>query len=252
MCQPVASNLTWKQEPNRNIAKLQSLDERFVMPVDAEWPNRGISELVLDGKRFDTCKFLQLHFPGKTASAPEPVAEAYIRGDDFVVTYTQPPERTIRPQVYWRSLQFGDSTFGVQVILSTQTDQLASEPESSVVSVFRQADVFSVNAENLQPIERSNAAQRDPDFCTFLIRPHSIPEWSFVQIISPTDLSDSFVRNTADGNLEIGFHLFRHELEKGVIRRGQVCGVFLPRHNDQQSATEIYEQLRDWRPPLTT
>ncbi|MEZ6119174.1 MAG: hypothetical protein R3C28_21750 [Pirellulaceae bacterium] len=244
--------MTWKQEPNRNIAKLQSLDERFVIPVDAEWPNRGISPLVLNGQRFDTCKILQLHFPGKAASAPEPVAEAYIRGDDFVVTYTQPPERTIRPQVYWRSLQFGDLTFGVQVILSTQTDQLASEPESSVVSVFDEADVFSVNAETLLPIERSNVAQRDPDLYAFLIRPHSTPEWSFVQIISPTDLSDSFVRITAEGKLETGFHLFRHDLEKGVIRRGQVCGVFLPRQNDQQSATEICQQFSDWQPPLTT
>ena len=46
--------------------------------------------------------------------------------------------------------------------------------------------------------------------------------------------------------------LFPEHLEKGVIRRGRICGWFMPLENDLQTAVELARQFVNEPLPLTT
>jgi hypothetical protein len=45
--------------------------------------------------------------------------------------------------------------------------------------------------------------------------------------------------------------LFPERLEKGVIRRGRLAGIFVPRDGDEEAAAHFYRQWRASPPPLT-
>ena len=46
-------------------------------------------------------------------------------------------------------------------------------------------------------------------------------------------------------------NLFLERLEKGVIRRARLRGLFLNRHNDLQTAVACYHEFANSVPPLT-
>jgi hypothetical protein len=78
---------------------------------------------------------------------------------------------------------------------------------------------------------------------------HATLGLSYAEMVHPTD----FVMAEADGGqCYARSTLFPERLEKGVIRRGRVCGWFLPTENDLATAVELASQFVDEPLPLTT
>ena len=76
---------------------------------------------------------------------------------------------------------------------------------------------------------------------------------SYLEMVHPSDLSQARVNvvEPADPHLHTSFRLFAEHLEKGVIRRGRLRGLFLPRPNDTVDALDAHREFHLSPPPLT-
>ena len=72
-----------------------------------------------------------------------------------------------------------------------------------------------------------------------LFRPQHLGA-SYLEMVHPTDFTGVQIA-TADELPTVRWHVFPERLEKGVIRRARVRGLFLPRDNDLQHAREQIE-----------
>jgi hypothetical protein len=85
-----------------------------------------------------------------------------------------------------------------------------------------------------------------------LVRPPQV-SFSYVELIHPADFSALTVSSDgADPPVLVSrFHLFDQHLEKGVIRRGRLRGLVLPRGDDIELATACYHSFLQSAVPLT-
>jgi hypothetical protein len=72
-------------------------------------------------------------------------------------------------------------------------------------------------------------------------------------MVHPADFHrDEVHALTPEGRVRIEHHLFAQALEKGVLLRARVRGVFLARDGDLQLAAEVYRAFAAAEPPLGT
>jgi hypothetical protein len=76
------------------------------------------------------------------------------------------------------------------------------------------------------------------------------PDWSYVEISHSDDCARIVARRDRT-TAWVHFGLFGLDIEKGVILRGRVRGVFLKRDHDTARAIELYEQLTAESPRLS-
>ncbi|HTN76942.1 MAG TPA: hypothetical protein VL096_16905 [Pirellulaceae bacterium] len=166
---------------------------------------------------------------------PETLVEAYQRGVDLVATYAQLSERTIRPQVYWRYLESAEMP-GLELILSAQTSLLDSQPQTRVESTLPGGEVrlLSVTGKWL-----SDSSTDVP--CGVLVRSPELSA-SYFEMVFPSDLSVGSVERQPQ-RVTIRRELFPERLEKGVVRRGRVRGVFLAQEQDEALALQAFERF---------
>jgi hypothetical protein len=185
---------------------------------------------------------MAIDLPG--AAESEPVAEHYVRGRDLVATYLQTPDRTIRPQVYWRALR--SPHFGVELVVSVQTSLLASQPSISIGSSVSECSTYFFDGRSFHEVSET----RNCDSRLVLFRPNGV-SFTYAEFIYPSDGEQLTIQ--VDGkNASSQFDLFHHELEKGVIRRGRLRSVFLPRSHDQELAVDLLAEFDHSEAPLTT
>ena len=75
-------------------------------------------------------------------------------------------------------------------------------------------------------------------------------DWSYVEMSRVEDCARILARKTR-GRAELSFGLFGRDTEKGVILRGRVRGVYIPRDQDTQRAREILEHFETEPPHLS-
>jgi hypothetical protein len=227
--------------PESEVWKLSGSEARLnfadlLATVDLNRPEQGLSALIYRGHSVPSTALLGVHFPGQ--SAP-PVADAYVRQRDLVVTYVQSPALPIRLQVYWRAASGPQSTPAIDLQVSIQTNLLDSHPRLWTTTSLGDAEPIRFGHE-------ADTAEQTPAPRYDLFRPAGT-DFSYVEMIHPAD--------DAGGANEVGRisrELFAAFLEKGVILRARLRGVFLPRHGDAELAAEAYQQFLAAPPPLTT
>jgi hypothetical protein len=193
------------------------------------------------------------------AAWPVKLAEAYVRGDDLVASYSPSADWPYAPQIYWSS-ESGDRDSGVlaavSLLVSIQTSLLDTHPVVSVHSELLAGEVFSVgcptgDARALDLAGGKRVTRAESSSHGLLWR---LPgdEFSYAEFASSTDFRELGVEKTHDGNIRSGWQLFAEFLEKGVIRRARIHAAILPRADDLELATGLCRSL-DSRPlPLTT
>jgi hypothetical protein len=81
-------------------------------------------------------------------------------------------------------------------------------------------------------------------------------EFSYVEMIFPSDFCCASVRwgDTQGQTAKAVLHseLFPESLEKGVIRRARLRGLFVPRADDLVTASQLFAEFAASPPPLTT
>ena len=243
-----------------HIARLGAVDLSATLNVRRPWA--GLTELQYRNRPLGKLRILQVVAPFQPAT-DESRVEEYIRANDLVATYPQTDQRNVRAQLYWRHLSLprqAPRAHGCDLIVSLQTSLLDSSPglstasELPVVETLRMRDKDGIQFTELCA-NTATPVTLDRDSGTSLVLCR-LPthEVSYAEMVHPSDFQSIRFRsvNGDERRVEISFHASAGQLEKGVIRRIRIRGIFLPREGDQTLAAECYADLKSAPPPLTT
>ncbi len=213
----------------------------------------------------------------KLASEPREPLDVYARDTDLVVTYPPSPDG-VQTQVYWHAPRVDESAHStappeIDVQVSVQTDRLDCRPAVHVFAQVMASEVLQcigTDPRNYRPVHpRDEIAISPPEErCVHgLIFRLADAEMTYAQLLHPSDV---LTQTKCDGNDTVHQTLLRREscgegarytctsglffetLEKGVIRRARVRGVFVPRENDLEAVAACAERLLAEKLPLTT
>jgi hypothetical protein len=241
--------------------------ERLSGSIDLSRPGNGITRLSIDGQPLDSASLFQIA-QGAAPLSTSDVAQVdhYVRGADLVATYEETDSRRLRAQLYWRAPRSSmrDVLGAIELIASVQTSLLESDPLLTVQSVLPTAEVSLLkSAADVSYQQVRGPAATNFDFrshgkvCCFLVRP-SGASWSYAEMVHPLDAQSSRVefQSSSSGpssNMVLLQHrLFEERIEKGVILRARVWGLFLPRDGDLAAAAAHYRAFAAQEPPLST
>lgn len=223
----------------------------FAASIDLQFPAKGIHAVEFNGtggKALSTIRVLP-HPP--TPKSGETVIESYVRGDDLIVNYAQTPARTARPQIEWSFVESG-SAVGIQATIAMQTSLLDSDPTILSTSSLGKGELLHLAADKSDDwkVIDSDVTIPSETLSVFLFRPAD-SDWSYAEAIYPTDFQGATIRKSNE-NTELELSLFPEFLEKGVIRKGRIQSLFLPRTGDSQAAIDAHTSLSNAPAPLTT
>lgn len=224
--------------------------------IDLVNPGSGVNHVHYRGQGIPGT-FLGLSALTDGIGREETIADCYVRGRDLVATYVERPDRPLRPQIYWRPVSAepnGDqgAPAGLEMIVSLQTNRLDRRPDLSTCTTV-DAD------EALVPADRSLAVLvaldtsrlHSPEQGLVLLR---LPgkAISYAAMVHPSDFRGGEIDVLRGKEVRLSFGLFGEHLEKGVIRRVRLRGLFLPRERDEELALAAFQAFADERLPLTT
>jgi len=252
-----AQDIPWRLTETH--ALLQS--ERFVATLDLMRPGDGIGGIEVAAGEHTTrvpldARLLQLVVE-ESQTGFDPPVDAYVRGDDLVAGYGRAEVTKMLPQIYWRFLA-GDvlSPGGIELMASMQTRLLNDKPLTTCRSQIAAREVLHLrSAEPLEavplPFRQTLVFSPNDGLGAFLFR-SADSDASYLEAVYPADFHRAECRLSQTHRSELTFHLFPGQLEKGVIRRGRVRGIFLPSDNDLASAAQALREFAESEPPLTT
>lgn len=220
--------------------------------IDILQPAEGLLKLHYAGSEVTCLKSLMISPEPPAPKGGETVIEAYARGDDdLIVSYAQTPARTSRPVIEWSAVHEAE-VVGLQSTIAMLTSLLDCDPTVRIRSRFGAGKLLQAGAESPDRPRELVAGDSIEANATsvFVFRPDDA-DWSYAEILFPSDFQGAEIAK-ADGGLEIEFSLFPEFLEKGVIRKGRIQALFMPRADDLAHALAAHERLANSPAPLTT
>lgn len=227
------------------------------LQLDLTRPEGGL-QVRIGGAELGPLRLLQLRGLDAPAECQPQLQDHYLRGADLIASYERqsaPQTQQMGTQVYWRSLAPEAATWGgVELIVSAQTEQLDSDPRLIVGSRLPARQVLRLceRRQGFEPIEHGSDSDSAPVASGGLLYRLAANDFSYLEMIHPADRSQVQLVpfDAAAGILESRFSLFDEHLEKGVIRRGRMAGIFLPRGDDQRIAWSCYQRFINSPLPL--
>lgn len=234
--------------------------------LQARWniahPDAGFDSIRWNEKSCDHLRILQCRNANSAGDPEDELIDTYLREDDLVATYVQAPKRVNRKQVYLRPAGFlyPEPIAGIEIVFSMQTERLDGDPQLSIRSeapTTRMHALVNPAAPQWETLDPTEEALDLPthQFCGAFATELSGSEAIFAQVIDPSDfLGGRWIRQSESSNLfALSFPVFGSSLEKGVIRRGRVTGLFLPNTSGAlDSLLSFYQWYRESPPMLTT
>ena len=244
-----------ESESNKSsVWSIQSQDglldsNKLSLIVDTKRPGNGLKSVEFAGQKFTDSHFLRIEPDPPTPGGGETIIDQYCRGDDLIVVYAQTPARSVRPHYQWRLVEFDGAT-AIELTLSMQTSLLDSNPRATAIAGMTNAKCCYFDNENWHEIDPEQDGPLADCCGLFLFRPEESLV-SYAEIVFPSDFHGASAKSS-DSGIQIRYELFPEFLEKGVIRKARVQGVFLPRENDAELAIVAQKALASAAPPLTT
>ncbi len=242
-----------------NVVRLQW--EGLSAAVDPLRPSDGLRKVIIDGQPLAGFDLLGVQLPDQLL--PAATIDSYIRGGDLVATYPETADRAFRVQIYWRAgMQNPRGAIAtVELVTSVQTSLLDTRPQLTARSILPAAEVLQLeNAEtgNFVNVTPPPAHARPTD--DSLLPPCHLfrlasADFSYVEIVVPAEGQSSRCEIVTEGSgarIRLTHELFAERLEKGVILRSRVIGLWIDRPNDLVVAHRHYQALVSAAPPLTT
>jgi len=243
---------------------------RIAAEVNLLRPEEGLARVALDGVEPSDSAILQLGLP--IADAARSV-DHYVRGSDLIATYEETAGRPLRAQIYWRAASRRvDSSAtsappgAIELVTSVQTGLLDSDPRMATQTLVSATEVFELSDADSGAFSKLDGVSAETEYnptgatACFLVR-LPLRVWSYAEMVHPLDAQASTVgmafRPSNDfagsGSVwRLRHELFLQRLEKGVILRARVLGLFLSRDDDMRAAAERYAAFCAEEPPLTT
>lgn len=233
--------------------------DRFSAELDLRRPFDGLTELTFDGHRLPECAILGVQ-PDCLSPLPAAVTgQAYVRGADLVATYPASDNQPLRWQIYWRLIGSSpdDDAVVLEAIVSVQTDLLDTSPSVSVTSELAGGRAECLAAEEKNPLAAGVAVDTPTETATFcgVICDRVADRLCYLEMIEPADrVSQEITEETTEQQTVnyITSRLFDGHLEKGVIRRTRVRGVFLPQRPDEALLGRLWSEFALSAAPLST
>lgn len=261
-------DLVWQQEGEQ----AQLLCGPWQARVNALRPADGLSDVSFYGVPLSESTFLGVDLELSDRAV---LGDCYQRGGDLIVRYLQTEARPFAATVYWRAGWFeheGQSYPRIDLVVSVETSLLDSRPRLSAVSNLKLATgslVYSGDGYLLAPV-RDATEIRYSEFESEGPEP-SGPSRGFragicyAEMCHPDDLLSASIETPPAGTAAQGqetlansqharclTRLFGQPLEKGVILRSRVRGVFVPRDRSDEIARAALADLVGSALPLTT
>jgi hypothetical protein len=251
-----ATKMSWQLDGTRARVRCGDLTAQ----VDVEYPSHGVCQIRYQDTSFAGAQILGVITSDGKTDRQELPGEYHVRGTDLIALYDEPGGARVTRDIYWRAVSDEETHLcGLELWLSAETQLLDSDPHLFSRSKLPPGDVFQLTGGNTggfseiadRPGEQV-ALTRDESVGVLLIRP-ARRSWSYCEMVHPADFHRSTMDAIEDGRMELSTSFFVHErLEKGVIRRARVRGLFLPRRDDIAQALVAYRAFAASKLPLTT
>ena len=248
---------TW--ELNGHLAQLH-LDQ-LSAEVDLARPAGGVFHIRVAGTHLNDLHILGVAMPWHVAGEADALDDAYLRPASLAATYDASGDWPLRVDTVWRGVNRSsrhEFVAAIELLVSVRTDALNSQPRMAVESTFSDGEVALAtdrNSDRFEPFISStvDSASAGQDACRgcIVFRPAG-SDLSYVEMVHPADFRRDELRGGGDAPFGVRHHLFGDSLEKGVVLRARLRGVFVPRASDMQLASEQYAAFRASEPPLGT
>lgn len=210
--------------------------------VDLTQPLRGLTALLVDGNAqpgwLMGVDVASAETRGVSKDQPWDIADVYIRGRDLVVTYREPLEQPFNLQLYWRAVEALGGLPALDLICSVQTPLWEAHPMVTVES-----SVF--------------------DNCIYSNCNNSAKDFPFDLMVAKHPVLGAYLETSRQGDFSApsgvtkSLAAYKHWqfgpqfMEKGVIRRLQLRGVFLSDSDIKLTAAKLAQELASEEPALT-
>jgi hypothetical protein len=253
MMQPSQANAESTWQLAHGVARLGAAGLSATVNLAA--PQRGLTSLTVFGQAIGG-HILGVEFPQAAPARGPAVTECYQRGNDLVATYEQTEGRPFRATVYWRAEGLAISVAGVAVelIVSVQTSLLDATPQLQSLSQIIGGNhlAYPRSAEKAGSESEGSRPRGSFDHLSECVRLRiGEPNVTYCEMIHPSDWRGLQASEGA-GGIELSWSLVGHFMEKGVIRRLRVRGIFLQGTPEDARIRELYDEFAASPPPLTT
>jgi hypothetical protein len=231
--------------------------------VDVRHPSRGLHCVCLNGGELPGMQALGVDL-GASEDASTRLADVYVRQGDLVATYSPSPTSPLRVQAYWRILEdeerpYGLTGLGLEVSVQTPAWETAAELAATTELLasgmrslaWAESITGSATAECAEIGETTSRTATGG--CLFF--DGATAGTAYAQMIHPADFyGHSIERSGGDtsGRFRVVHRLFGQRLEKGVILRARLRGVWWTQPAADADLAGCYEAFVTARLPLTT
>jgi hypothetical protein len=242
----------WRQ--NNHDAQLIADDWQARLSLDELF--QGLREVRFKDIAVPRMSLMVLALPGGAAKSR--LVDCYVRGTDLIATVEIADAPVLRLELHYR-LHPGAAELSLDLQVSVQTPLGDVLPELEVATLLTATQTMRLKAatdptaENapFDPLPAGQSFHCDEPPGTILARLEA-PSLSYAQMVHPSDFSGVAVESVDAGTLRIGHRLFHEHLEKGVIRRARVRGLFCQRQEDQGRVAARYRAFADEEPDLSS
>ncbi|HMP59336.1 MAG TPA: hypothetical protein PKD86_08275, partial [Gemmatales bacterium] len=153
--------------------------------------------------------------------------EVVCRQDILWAQFKPTPRRNVECHARWRVLEPGVLDLQVSTLTPGQWSGLSVQSFTALLP----GEIFLLETDALPML---------------FLQPHDV-EGSYVEMVHPHD----GIGIETDGKGGFRYRLFGHDLEKGVILRGRLRGLVLPRDGDEDAARAAYAEFIKEPPNLS-
>jgi hypothetical protein len=201
--------------------------------IELSQPTRGLNAVRVDGAAqvgwLMGVDVGSAETRGTSKDQPWEIADVYVRGRDLVVTYREPLEQPFNLQLYWRIVDALDGAAALDLICSIQTPLWEARPGVTACSSMFETPAAIVDD-------------------ALIAAGHG--KWSYVEATRRGDFAPAAAER--QGAFAGAYWRFGPQfMEKGVIRRLQVRGAFVPRDAATRDAGRLAQELAAEEPALT-
>lgn len=247
------SDSPWRIDGQQAMLAWHGLQAR----LDLSRPDLGLRFEKWNHATLGSLAPLGVVFPEVAAAST--TCDAYTRGLDLIATYADTTVRPFRVQAYWRCVAAPVETdlpaVALELQLSVQTPLLDCTPVVHTRTMLPDApDVrcarLSFGASLANSSTDADAINSQGEVYSVQVASEPRPV-QYVEMVHASDLQSNRVQHTYTGwNLE--HDLFEPGLEKGVIRRVRVRGLFYAGAPDDVFVERAYQAFHAMPLPLTT
>lgn len=241
----------WRLDGTHATLQWQGLEAR----LDLAHPELGLQTARLHGAALEAHQLLGVLFDRDAQDDSD--CDVYCRQLDLIATYAESPRRPLRVQAYWRAIESPVETevetCAVELQVSVQTPLLDCLPQVSTCTLLR-------SAAELKMLPCAAGARHDSTSAASPLSPGGMAlaialtagdrPWQYVEMIHAED-AQSASAEQGPGTWRIQQDLFEPGLEKGVIRRVRVRGLFYAGVLDNALVERAYRTFHGAALPLT-